>query len=82
MYTLIRVRAPLSDWRIRHIVQDLQKANLAATQQIKYLESENQLLSSEAEQLRQVRSLASHLQFVAQLDFDLGGSYSGGKSGQ
>lgn len=41
----------------RHIVQELQKENLASAQQIKLLESENRLLSAEAEQLRQVRSL-------------------------
>jgi len=41
----------------RHIVQELQKENLASVQQIKLLESENRLLSTEAEQLRQVRSL-------------------------
>ncbi|KAF8813595.1 hypothetical protein BYT27DRAFT_7083346 [Phlegmacium glaucopus] len=47
---------------LKHIVQDLQKENLAATQRIKYLESENQLLSSEAEQLRQeVRVLEENL---------------------
>ena len=38
----------------RHIVQELQKENLASAQQIKLLESENRLLSTEAEQLRQV----------------------------
>jgi len=36
-------------------VQELQKENLAATQRIKLLESENQLLSSEAVQLREVQ---------------------------
>lgn len=40
----------------RHIVQELQMENLAATQRIKLLESENQLLSSEAAQLREVQS--------------------------
>ncbi|GLB37166.1 hypothetical protein LshimejAT787_0402170 [Lyophyllum shimeji] len=38
---------------LKHIVQELQKENLAANQRIKILESENQLLSSEANQLRQ-----------------------------
>ncbi|KAF8973365.1 hypothetical protein BDZ97DRAFT_1780925 [Flammula alnicola] len=38
---------------LKHIVQELQKENLALAQRIKILESENQLLSSEAEQLRQ-----------------------------
>ncbi|TFK44617.1 hypothetical protein BDQ12DRAFT_673277 [Crucibulum laeve] len=38
---------------LKHIVQELQKENLAGNQRIKLLESENQLLSSEAEQLRQ-----------------------------
>ncbi|RDB16858.1 Dynactin subunit 1 [Hypsizygus marmoreus] len=38
---------------LKHIVQELQKENLAATQRIKILESENELLVSEAMQLRQ-----------------------------
>ncbi|KAJ6557190.1 hypothetical protein B0H10DRAFT_2121012 [Mycena sp. CBHHK59/15] len=38
---------------LKHIVQELQKESLAATQRTKMLESENQLLLSEAEQLRQ-----------------------------
>ncbi|KAJ7218148.1 hypothetical protein GGX14DRAFT_440092 [Mycena pura] len=38
---------------LKHIVQELQKENLAATQRMKLLESENQLLLSETEQLRQ-----------------------------
>ncbi|KAF5385794.1 hypothetical protein D9615_002454 [Tricholomella constricta] len=38
---------------LKHIVQELQKENLASAQRIKILESENQLLSSEANQLRQ-----------------------------
>ncbi|KAF8210105.1 hypothetical protein K438DRAFT_1903746 [Mycena galopus ATCC 62051] len=38
---------------LKHIVQELQKESLAATQRTKLLESENQLLLSEAEQLRQ-----------------------------
>ncbi|KDR75449.1 hypothetical protein GALMADRAFT_227098 [Galerina marginata CBS 339.88] len=38
---------------LKHIVQELQKETLAAAQQIKFLESENVLLSAEAEQLRQ-----------------------------
>jgi hypothetical protein len=41
----------------RHIVQELQKEHLAATQRIKLLESENQLLSAEAAQLREVGRL-------------------------
>nr|GAT57604.1 predicted protein [Mycena chlorophos] len=38
---------------LKHIVQELQKENLAAAQRTKLLESENQLLTSETEQLRQ-----------------------------
>ncbi|KAJ7188425.1 hypothetical protein C8R46DRAFT_1054731 [Mycena filopes] len=38
---------------LKHIVQELQKESLAATQRTKLLESENQLLLSETEQLRQ-----------------------------
>ncbi|KAJ7703320.1 hypothetical protein B0H17DRAFT_1042700 [Mycena rosella] len=38
---------------LKHIVQELQQESLAATQRTKVLESENQLLLSEAEQLRQ-----------------------------
>ncbi|KAG6865848.1 hypothetical protein C0991_011180 [Blastosporella zonata] len=38
---------------LKHIVQELQKENVTAMQRIKILESENQLLSSEANQLRQ-----------------------------
>ncbi|KAJ7647445.1 hypothetical protein FB45DRAFT_893476 [Roridomyces roridus] len=38
---------------LKHIVQELQKESLAATQRTKLLESENQLLVSETEQLRQ-----------------------------
>ncbi|KAJ6593784.1 hypothetical protein B0H19DRAFT_916405 [Mycena capillaripes] len=38
---------------LKHIVQELQKESLAAAQRTKVLESENQLLLSEAEQLRQ-----------------------------
>jgi hypothetical protein len=38
----------------RHIVQELQKENLAASQRNKLLESENKLLLSETDQLRQV----------------------------
>ncbi|KAG5643612.1 hypothetical protein DXG03_000620 [Asterophora parasitica] len=38
---------------LKHIVQELQKETLASAQRIKMLESENQLLSSEANQLRQ-----------------------------
>ncbi|KAJ6586802.1 hypothetical protein DFH09DRAFT_1141573 [Mycena vulgaris] len=38
---------------LKHIVQELQQESLAATQRTKLLESENQLLLSEAEQLRQ-----------------------------
>lgn len=38
----------------RHIVQELQKENVAASQQIKLLKSENSILVSEVEQLRQV----------------------------
>jgi len=39
----------------RHIIQELQKENQAAKQQTKLMESENQLLMNETEQLRQVR---------------------------
>ena len=39
----------------RHIIQELQKENVAASQQNKLLESENRLLTSETEKLRQVR---------------------------
>ena len=39
---------------VRHIVQELQGENLAAAHRITLLESENQLLTSEAHQLRQV----------------------------
>jgi hypothetical protein len=39
----------------RHIVQELQQENLAAAQRITLLVSENQLLTSEAQQLRQVK---------------------------
>ncbi|KAJ7783014.1 hypothetical protein B0H16DRAFT_1671164 [Mycena metata] len=38
---------------LKHIVQELQKESVTATQRTKLLESENQLLLSEAEQLRQ-----------------------------
>ncbi|KII92295.1 hypothetical protein PLICRDRAFT_172397 [Plicaturopsis crispa FD-325 SS-3] len=38
---------------LKHIVQDLQKENTACTQRIKILESENRLLVSETDQLRQ-----------------------------
>lgn len=40
---------------IRHIVQDLQQETSAVTQRNKLLESENRLLMSETDQLRQVR---------------------------
>ncbi|KAJ7444107.1 hypothetical protein B0H11DRAFT_2250256 [Mycena galericulata] len=38
---------------LKHIVQELQKESLAAAQRTKLMESKNQLLLSEAEQLRQ-----------------------------
>ena len=38
----------------RHIIQELQKENQAVKQQAKLMESENQLLMNETEQLRQV----------------------------
>lgn len=38
----------------RHIIQELQKENQTVTQQAKLMESENQLLMHETEQLRQV----------------------------
>lgn len=38
----------------RHIIQELQKENQATKQQAKLVESENQLLMNETEQLRQV----------------------------
>ncbi|KAJ3492810.1 hypothetical protein NLJ89_g11159 [Agrocybe chaxingu] len=47
---------------LKHIVQELQKENLVAAQQIKLLESENQLLTAETEQLRrEVRILEDNL---------------------
>lgn len=45
---------------MRHIIQELQKESIMAAQRIKLLESENQLFSCEAEQLRQVR-LSHHV---------------------
>lgn len=42
--------------RIRHIVQELQKETATSAQRCKVLESENKLLLSETEQLREVRS--------------------------
>ncbi|KAJ2922014.1 hypothetical protein H1R20_g15077, partial [Candolleomyces eurysporus] len=42
---------------MKHIVQELQKENSVALHKIKLLESENQLLKSEAEQLRQEVSI-------------------------
>lgn len=64
----------------RHIVQELQKESLAAAQRTKVLESENQLLLSEAEQLRQVTTLL----FVRRdcLHDPTGGPNTGGESGQ
>ncbi|KAG6897401.1 hypothetical protein C0992_001907 [Termitomyces sp. T32_za158] len=38
---------------LKHIVQELQKENVASVQRIKILESENELLATEANQLRQ-----------------------------
>ncbi|PPQ99742.1 hypothetical protein CVT24_009725 [Panaeolus cyanescens] len=38
---------------LKHIIQELQKENVTASQQIKLLESENSILASEAQQLRQ-----------------------------
>ena len=38
----------------RHIIQELQKENQTVKQQAKFMESENQLLMNETEQLRQV----------------------------
>ncbi|KAF8891644.1 hypothetical protein BD779DRAFT_1661531 [Infundibulicybe gibba] len=47
---------------LKHIVQELQKENFATAQKNKLLESENQLLLSEADQLRQeVRILEDNL---------------------
>ncbi|KAF7315292.1 hypothetical protein MIND_00043700 [Mycena indigotica] len=46
---------------LKHIVQELQKENLATTQRMKVLESENQLLLSETEQLRKVQILEENL---------------------
>lgn len=40
----------------RHIIQELQKENQTVKQQAKFMESENQLLMNETEQLRQVSS--------------------------
>jgi hypothetical protein len=45
---------------VRHIVQELQKENLSAAHRITLLESENQLLTSEAHQLRQVNHFSRH----------------------
>ena len=42
------------DVRYRHIVQQLQKENDASAKRCKVLESENKLLLSETEQLREV----------------------------
>lgn len=41
----------------RHIVQELQKENNSLSQTIKLLKSENQLLVSETEQLREVGTM-------------------------
>ncbi|KAG6862208.1 hypothetical protein C0995_002138 [Termitomyces sp. Mi166 len=38
---------------LKHIIQELQKEQVAALQRVKILESENELLTSEADQLRQ-----------------------------
>jgi hypothetical protein len=43
----------------RHIVQELQKENANAAHQNKLLESENNLLSSEVEQLRKASLLTA-----------------------
>lgn len=43
----------------RHIVQELQKENANASHQNKLLESENNLLSSEVEQLRKASLLST-----------------------
>jgi hypothetical protein len=52
----------------RHIIQELQKENANAAYQNKLLESENKLLLSETEQLRQVNrpSANSLLRFLIQ----------------
>ncbi|KAF8070239.1 hypothetical protein FPV67DRAFT_1486720 [Lyophyllum atratum] len=64
---------------LKHIVQELQKENLAATQRIKILESENQLLSSEANQLRQeVQILEDNLDKSLDLEESAAGNSRGG----
>ena len=49
----------MSNFSSRHIVQELQKESVAESQRNKVLESENQLLISEMEKLRQVGSVSS-----------------------
>ena len=51
----LSVNFSLTAVAFRHIIQELQKENQTAKQQAKLVESENQLLMNETEQLRQVR---------------------------
>ena len=55
MANRLSVNFSLTVVAFRHIIQELQKENQAAKQQAKLVESENQLLMNETEQLRQVR---------------------------
>lgn len=61
----------------RHIIQELQKENQAVKQQAKLMESENQLLMNETEQLRQV----SHACLVIRqsTDYGIGNESLGGR---
>ncbi|KAG6868926.1 hypothetical protein C0993_007700 [Termitomyces sp. T159_Od127] len=61
---------------LKHIVQELQKENVASIQRIKILESENELLASEANQLRQeVQILEENLdKSLDQEEADAGGT--------
>lgn len=47
---------------IRHIIQELQLENTKAAQRSKVLESENKLLLTEMDQLREVRSYVASLE--------------------
>lgn len=64
--------------RFRHIIVELQKENSTAQHKIKLLESENELLKSEAEQLRQVRHFSGPERWPAVADVDVGGCDLGG----
>ena len=58
----LSVSFSLTVMAFRHIIQELQKENQAVKQQAKLMESENQLLMNETEQLRQVSYLASSIE--------------------